>query len=335
MKLARTPERMRKIKLRSHALRGAVRWGLAKIRGRGSNHQTKRAAKLARSQSQTSMPPHDFSRCLTTEIFPYEVSLRKTSYFRIEMIDSCKHHAHCDLLPTPRRRQTTLAIIDGFLALSLDSYPLSRQVRRTSAGKSVRNIANTPTFSTTDSSLTSFLRLPPEVRLQIYSYLLISHQTIQYGICPIKWRLVAREQSWQPWIRHGIFPSILECCRRINAEGSAVLYGRNTFEIEQYMRSSTCAIVGTWAPSRANMLSIARLGLNYGSCCDCSQDRRTLEIMDLFPALKEVKICLQDPKPEEWIKFLEVASGRLQRVKKFMLKINVGSDLSSQTKTCV
>ncbi|PMD21557.1 hypothetical protein NA56DRAFT_703201 [Hyaloscypha hepaticicola] len=199
------------------------------------------------------------------------------------MIDSCKHHAHCVRLPIPRHRQTTLAIIDGFLSLSLDSHPPSRRSRRTPAGKAVRNIANTSTFSTTDSSLTSFLRFPAE-----------------YGICPIKLRLVARKQSWQPWIRHGIFPSILECCRRINAEGSAVIYGKNTFEIEQ-------------------------LSLKNVPCCNCSQERRSMEIIDLFPALKEVKTCLLDPTAKEWIRFLRVASGRLQRIKKFMLEIYVGS----------
>lgn len=241
------------------------------------------------------------------------------------MIDSCKHHAHCARLPTPRHRQTTLAIIDGFLSLSLDSHPPSRRQSRTPAGKAVRNIANTPTFSTTDSSLTSFLRFPAEVRLQIYGYLLISHQPIQYNICPIKLRLVAPEQRRRPWIRHGIFPSILECCRRINAEGSTVLYGKNTFEIEEYRHSSTRAEVETWASSQANMLSITRLSLRDVPCCACSQESRTLEIIDLFPALKEVKIWLPDPTAEEWIGFLRVASGRLQRIKKFMLEIFVGS----------
>jgi hypothetical protein len=50
-----------------------------------------------------------------------------------------------------------------------------------------------------------------------------------------------------------------------------------------------------------------------------------MEIIDLFPALKEVKTCLLDPTAKEWIRFLRVASGRLQRIKKFMLEIYVGS----------
>jgi hypothetical protein len=74
------------------------------------------------------------------------------------------------------------------------------------------------------------------------------------------------------------------------------------------------------------MLSITRLSLKDVPRCDCSQERRTLEIIDLFPAPKEVKICLLDPTAKEWIRFLRVASGRLQRIKKFMLEIHVGSN---------
>ncbi len=91
------------------------------------------------------------------------------------------------------------------------------------------------------------------------------------------------------------------------------------------MRSSTCAKTESWAPSQANMLSITRLGLKDVPLCDYSQERRTLEIIDLFPALKEVKICLLDPTAKESIRFLRVASRRLQRIKKFMLEIYVGS----------
>lgn len=72
------------------------------------------------------------------------------------------------------------------------------------------------------------------------------------------------------------------------------------------------------------MLSITKLSLFYGPCCDCSPARSTLETMDHFPALKEVKIRLQDPKAKKWKKFLGVASGRLQRMKKFVLKNHVG-----------
>lgn len=57
-----------------------------------------------------------------------------------------------------------------------------------------------------------------------------------------------------------------------------------------------------------------------------SQKRRTVEIMDGFPALMEVKITLQDVLAEEWMTFLKEARVRLQRVKKFMLEIVVSTE---------
>jgi hypothetical protein len=91
-----------------------------------------------------------------------------------------------------------------------------------------------------------------------------------------------------------------------------------------YRPLNTSANFESWAPSRANMLSITKLSLFYRPCCDCSPARSTLETMDHFPALKEVKIRLQDPEAKNWIKFLGVASGRLQRMEKFVSKIVVG-----------
>jgi hypothetical protein len=244
------------------------------------------------------------------------------------MINDCQHHALCDQIATisPTRRQRTLVIIDGFLSLGLPSDPPARCLRRTPAGKAVRNIANTPIFSTTDPSLTAFLRFPPEIRLQIYSYLLISGQAIQRGICPIKFCLVELEEIWasprQVPFRHRLFPTILECCRKINEEGSAVLYGKNMFEVERHRRDY-CSIVSTWSPARAKLLSITRLSFTYYPLCECMQDRKIPEIMVLFPALSEVKICLQDVLVEELAIFLVEASDKLQWMKRFLLEIQV------------
>lgn len=232
------------------------------------------------------------------------------------MINNCRHCKQTTPPPTPRQR--TLAVINGLVALGPPPSSPPRPIRRTPAGKAVRNIANTPTFITTDPSLTTFLRFPPEVRLQIYGYLLISYQTIHLDICPLTFCLV--ERTWQFRLR--IFPTILECCRQINEEGSAVLYGQNMFEVERYEKHYGTITIATWSPVRENLLCITRLTLTFDPDCECLQDRKTLELMNLFPALKEVNIRLEDISVEEWVAFLVEACGELQRMKKFMLEIH-------------
>jgi hypothetical protein len=118
-----------------------------------------------------------------------------------------------------------------------------------------------------------------------------------------------------------IFPAILECCREINEEGSAILYGKNMFEIERYR--SCYPVVETWSPGQTNLTSVTRLSLLSCSWLKCLQERKTLELMDLFPALREVNIRLEDVLVEEWVAFLEEACDRLHRMKKFTLEIHV------------
>ncbi|KAE9364411.1 hypothetical protein N431DRAFT_431294 [Stipitochalara longipes BDJ] len=232
---------------------------------------------------------------------------------------ACQHHELCDRItpPKPKLRQRTLTIINGLLSLGPPPGPPVRPLRRTPAGKAIRNIANIPKWSTTDPSLTTFLRFPPEVRLQIYGYLLISVETVQREICPVKLCLV--ERSWQPRLR--IFPAILECCRKINEEGSAVLYGKNLFEVESHTRHYSTA--ATWSPARVNLLSITWLNLTYIPGCECFQDRKMLSIMDRFPALRGVMIRLSDVLVEEWETFLKDVCEGFQRMKRFILDIHV------------
>jgi len=236
------------------------------------------------------------------------------------MISQCQHHAFCDCIPppNPKGRQRTLAIINGLLSLGPPSEPPPRSLRRTPAGKAVRNIANIPTWSTTDPSLTTFLRFPPEVRLQIYGYLLISDQTVQRDICPVKMCLV--ERTSQSRLR--IFPTILECCRKINEEGSAILYGKNMFAVENYTRHYNNT-VATWSPARTNLLFITRLSLTYHHGSECTHDRKLLAVMDEFPALREVRIRLKDVLVEEWKTFLRDTCKGLQRMKSYTLEIHV------------
>jgi hypothetical protein len=108
---------------------------------------------------------------------------------------------------------------------------------RTPAPNAVRRIANTPTFSTTDASLTTFLRFPPEIRLQIYRLLLIADDRIRYHVCVRKMCfLVPPELRGKKEYRHGLFPAILEpaassikkqiqfCMKRMNLKSTAALF---------------------------------------------------------------------------------------------------------------
>jgi len=55
----------------------------------------------------------------------------------------------------------------------------------------------------------------------------------------------------------------------------------------------------------------------------CAQDRKVLEMVDLFPKVKDVRIHLADVFPEDWEKFLVESSERLWRIQKVCLEVNV------------
>lgn len=61
------------------------------------------------------------------------------------------------------------------------------------------------------------LRLPPELRLQIYRLLLLSDQTVRMTWC----HAIPRPNC--------LFPTILRTCRLIHNEAMSVLYGENVF----------------------------------------------------------------------------------------------------------
>src|SRR5271154_1107589 len=240
------------------------------------------------------------------------------------MINECQHHAECarTCSPSPTFTQTILTNEFGHLSISLPAAPTRR--RRTPLPHAIRRIANTPTFSTTDPSLTTFLRFPPEIRVEVYRLLLKYDDVIQYGICPVKLLLVGRKNKYSrtpPWIRHGLFPSILECCRITNREGSVVLYGENWFQIERW--KSYYPVFETWGPGRRNLDSITKLRLSYASRDTCAQDHKVPEMLDLLPGIREVSLCLADLSAEEWKAFLAEASGKLERIRKVTLHINV------------
>lgn len=146
-----------------------------------------------------------------------------------------------------------------------------------------------------------------------------------YGICPQKRMLVERADNWVGWIRHGLFPAILETCRTINLEGSEMLYGSNLFTMEAY--HGWPQVVDVWSPRQANIDAITRLSLtcHLPGSTTCAQENKTRDLMSLFPKLREVHLTVYDFLVEEWVAFLQEMNGRLKTMKKFVLVVSVSS----------
>ncbi|KAF1965973.1 hypothetical protein BU23DRAFT_335940 [Bimuria novae-zelandiae CBS 107.79] len=254
-------------------------------------------------------------------------------------------HRHCakpaSWQQLPVYIQTTLINKNGQMALATPQGRPRRE-RCTPAPNTVRRIANTPTYSTNDSTLSSFLRLPPELRIKVYNLLLISEKYIQHGICPSTLRFIFREfnryhyphNHLRPWIRHGLFPSILRCCKLIYQEGTSILYGENDFFVEDYghfhlpvnihgsiSRSPyNNPLVGSWYLSKRNLALITKLhltalchdpfdrfqvnfGLGYGP-------RNQLNQLSLLPGLKEPTFEFLNVSTTEFCQLLEEAGRR-------------------------
>lgn len=200
-----------------------------------------------------------------------------------------------------------------------------RPLRRSPTPKCVRNITNTLVFSTSDRSLTSFLRFPPEIRVLIFGYLLTSGFPILYGICPQKRILIERDDHWVGWIRHGLFPAILETCRTINLEGSEVLYGSNLFKMDTYQ--GWPQVRDVWAPRQINIDAITRLSLecHLPGSTTYAQGNKTRDLMDLFPKLREIHLSVYDFSVDEWVTFLQEMNGKLKAIKRLVIVIDVSS----------
>jgi hypothetical protein len=244
------------------------------------------------------------------------------------MAGECQRHARCTSKPGPKLKQTTLTSTLGLLTLSPPVRPLPY---RTPAPHAVRRIANTPTFRTTDPSLTTFLRIPAEIRIDIYRLLLKHSSGINYLICSVKQRLVAPRcwctgNKW-PWIRHGLFPAILECCRTMNREGNAVLYGENRFRL-----GCGCGwgpVVNSWEFARPNLESITMLSVGYITEYSVDCQPSFAEKLEPFSRLKDLKVQV-GLSAADWGAFVERESGSLQRVAKITFDVTVNESEASR-----
>ena len=198
-----------------------------------------------------------------------------------------------------------------------------RQVRhrRTPAPNAVRRIANEPNFSTANTSLTSFLRFPPEVRIQIYQQLLIFNDTIQYGICATHLCLVVREYGVKKRpleYRHRLYPAILECCRAINQEGSEVLYGGNRFCIEPWDRHKLVSKTWALASSAISLIRSVQFSQHGGG-----ELPATLKVTNIFPKLQHFSYELFDGQVDCWQDFLSTVAEQLKQIPKVLLVVHL------------
>ncbi|OCL02709.1 hypothetical protein AOQ84DRAFT_421827 [Glonium stellatum] len=103
-----------------------------------------------------------------------------------------------------------------------------------------------------------FLRLPAELRIQIYEYLLLDSDAF-----------VLLANKWQPLRQHRtkpLYPAILSTCQFFHREASAVLYGCNMFRVLtwplKWCRSELIKSIGYVNASKIRKV-FCTLGVDY------------------------------------------------------------------------
>ena len=120
-----------------------------------------------------------------------------------------------------------------------------------------------------------FLRLPPEVRLQIYRLLLLSHQSV---------RMVRHSKNRSTSCPNGLFPAILSTCRLIHREATDVLYGENRFRAHRIDETN----------ANAASISRAKFIIGLGGCASRYDDASKLpRFLEKTPNLKHLVLELQ------------------------------------------
>ncbi|KAM5350848.1 hypothetical protein ACJZ2D_017196 [Fusarium nematophilum] len=144
-----------------------------------------------------------------------------------------------------------------------------------------------------DKSRISFMQLPIEVRLCIYSYLLVSDVIICLDASGF--RVIPPEKDDE---KYGLHPEILATCRQISREGTSALYSQNVFHREflwriAYTFTESGAQVSPqpkgFSLKTANLELISRLRLFRGYhkwFCDNGD----LKVLQDFPSLRELQI---------------------------------------------
>lgn len=232
-------------------------------------------------------------------------------------------HKACFTKPKPKESssQTRITFTPHFGF----AFPPRKLPPRTPAPNVIKRTTHTPFFSTTDRSYTSFFRLPYELRLQVYCYLL-SGPGIQYRICLETCRLVLyrfRIRKNYPFLRHRLYPAILECSRLCNEEGAPILYGENRFSTAWCHGRPNYAdwlILNSWPLSKRNLQRVSSLTLSIRGHAEDETALRQKEA--LFPRLKYIRLTFR-LSVSQWENFLNSYADVLKTIQTIELHIDV------------
>lgn len=254
----------------------------------------------------------------------------------------CKWHDHPK---ESQYHQTSLTSKNGLLNIG----PILQQ-RRSRAPHVVTRISNSPVYtSPTLPHLTSFVRFPVEIRLQIYRYLMVFNGNIQYEFCIRTQRLLERHYCSSQkvaWTRYVIFPAILETCRQFNQEGSAILYGENTFRLTKHHQQKVwltgLRTTNSWTIGHINMKCITSVQISHNAhyitvdsvpairgqfarilSSNPLEINNSMESLDMLPALRNLNLQVDMMQFEGWGVILDHSSKRLQRLKRLTVEFKL------------
>ncbi|KAH6874395.1 hypothetical protein B0T10DRAFT_205954 [Thelonectria olida] len=241
-------------------------------------------------------------------------------------------HAACFTKPRPKNtlRQTRI-VLTPRLGFERPPRPVAS---RTPAPNVIARITHTPFFSTTESQLTSFFRLPYDIRLQLYRYL-VSGVHVQYSVCVATSRLVQYRQHCRsmrdgyPYARHELYPAILECSRLCHEEGIPVLYRENIFQTAwcSGRSNSHCwEVVNSWSLPRRHLKYISNLEMAIWRDAALSEDGITLSRQpDLFPALKRLTLKVR-LSALQWGELLDFSAEILRSLHTIRFRLDVSTE---------
>ncbi|OCL08583.1 hypothetical protein AOQ84DRAFT_354416 [Glonium stellatum] len=198
------------------------------------------------------------------------------------------------LVQYQQRQQYQISTKDGVVALRKPPLELRPRSR---AHKRIETTTADQRTASYSKSRNSILVLPPELRLLIYRYLLVSNDDYNhYLICPSTdgLHIVTRNG----YSTHNVHPEILATCRLINREGTPMLYEENVYHRDFYwphkshLSNERCPwpILGSYRLNSQKIHFISRIHL-------CRQYHQwllggELKVLRDFPSLKELQIAI-------------------------------------------
>lgn len=234
-------------------------------------------------------------------------------------------HQFCYAKPKKRGgpwRQAKLSWTGQGLGIHVPPEP---PPRRSPVPNAVKRMRHEPFFSTSEKSLTCLLRLPYDVRLPILLYLLRC-SGVRYQLCIATNRILMIDHTAQryPYVRHGMFPSILQTCSVLHEEGARILYGENSFKLSECAmrhKDGWYQVLNSWpAPEQHTRLATG-LGMTFwrGPFEELSAPI-LMEPFVRFPALRHV--CIEfNGSLAKWEEFMASYADVLGAISKVDLTI--------------